>query len=333
MQTMDQEDEESDFSEKHVAAARFLRNHRLVNDILSDSLVPDVRSVVTTNRMQVLKRQVSSLTMHQQKLQTELQQIQDKFEAKKKRFLEASAHFQEEMKTRCALKPVDNEAYQRMLDKALEQIKAEKQLEDKKREEASRLAEVNGKDITPVSGQANDPDMDEDTIPDPIESEDTEEEEEKTDEDVSLDSVETSQSTLVEQPVPVAEAAPVIAPEVAPSVSLPIDPEVAPAITSEVAPQVAPSAPLPVDPPIVPEVLSQESKDQPISSEDVQKDSVEESAIQEPGVLPEEDTRIGQQVEPQVEPQVEAPVTQPDPEENVALEPKTQESIEEGQHV
>lgn len=122
----DEEDPDDGLSVKHVAHARFTRNHRLINDIVSETMVPDVRSVVTTNRIQVLKRQLNSLTSHHEKFEAELAQIEETYNAKKKKFLESSDEFNKELKKHC-VPAVDESKYKEMVAEQLEKLKNERE--------------------------------------------------------------------------------------------------------------------------------------------------------------------------------------------------------------
>ncbi|XP_037091324.1 SWI/SNF-related matrix-associated actin-dependent regulator of chromatin subfamily E member 1-like [Pollicipes pollicipes] len=153
----DEEDQDEQFSVKQVAHARYLRNHRLINEIFSDTVVPDVRTVVTTPRMQLLKRQVHSLTMHQKKLEGELQQIEEKFEAKKQKFEESTEVFNDELKTLCE-KKVDEAMFSNMVKKQMEVLRREREEQLKPVEPVQSPAPMTGSNVaTPADPSADEP--------------------------------------------------------------------------------------------------------------------------------------------------------------------------------
>ncbi|XP_017490766.1 PREDICTED: SWI/SNF-related matrix-associated actin-dependent regulator of chromatin subfamily E member 1-like [Rhagoletis zephyria] len=113
------------YSIKHLSAARFYRNHKLVAEIFDERVLPENRTN-PESRYHVLLRQTESLLMHHKTLNDELETIEARFQERKRALLDSSEKFDLEMKKRFAAKPVvDEAAYQRMVERALEQIRRE----------------------------------------------------------------------------------------------------------------------------------------------------------------------------------------------------------------
>ena len=113
-------DTDEGFSVKHVSAARFQRNHRLMQNILLDAtLVPSSRGIVTEQRLEVLQNQVQSLERHQRKLETELVDIEKNHTETKRKWQESTSNFMVELKRLRNLTPQEYFAQYKKKQQAL----------------------------------------------------------------------------------------------------------------------------------------------------------------------------------------------------------------------
>ncbi|KHJ48148.1 HMG box [Trichuris suis] len=107
IQPLDEESEELDPNNyRYMSSERFARNQRLIAEILSNVAIPDLRSVITTERINVLRSQVTSLSQHQATLENELRQLEETCEMRKRRIDESHATFEKRMKEMMENKPV-----------------------------------------------------------------------------------------------------------------------------------------------------------------------------------------------------------------------------------
>jgi SWI/SNF-related matrix-associated actin-dependent regulator of chromatin subfamily E, member 1 len=82
---------------RHVATVRYQRNQRLLNEIFNEYAVQDTRYLVTDKRIAQLKNQVTELEVHQEKLNKELTTLQNENEIKKRKIVDSTTSFQNEL--------------------------------------------------------------------------------------------------------------------------------------------------------------------------------------------------------------------------------------------
>jgi len=81
-------------SVKHSTAARYYRNHRLMQEVLLDSNVVQAgKNIITKKRHSTLSQQVESLNHHHLKLKNELVELERKHDMTKKKWIEQTEIF------------------------------------------------------------------------------------------------------------------------------------------------------------------------------------------------------------------------------------------------
>lgn len=119
---------EEQFTAKHVSHARFQRNHRLMQEVLSDSKLPDPGQLITQNRLNTLRLQVEQLKNHKRNLCHEIEGCEIRHQAKVERIREESERFRSEYTKVVEMRPIitDNQ-FAEMIIKAKHDIQREEE--------------------------------------------------------------------------------------------------------------------------------------------------------------------------------------------------------------
>lgn len=91
-----EDDETDNFFSKHLAAARFQRNHRLINVLFSEVVV-DQDQPSETDKLNSCRKRVKSLTEYQKKIDDEIIEMTEKFNRKKAKIIEDGEKFAEKL--------------------------------------------------------------------------------------------------------------------------------------------------------------------------------------------------------------------------------------------
>ncbi|CAH8458526.1 unnamed protein product [Heterobilharzia americana] len=123
-----EEDTEDQYTAKHVAAARFQRNHRLMQEVLSDARLPDPGQLITQSRLNTLRLQVEQLKNHKRNLCQEIEGCEARHKAKVQRIREESERFRMDYQKITAARPVITESqFADMIVKAKHDIQREEE--------------------------------------------------------------------------------------------------------------------------------------------------------------------------------------------------------------
>ncbi|CAF1007774.1 unnamed protein product [Rotaria sordida] len=126
------DDDEADdimFSSRHMAAARFQRNQRLLYEIFNEICIPDLRSNINIDRILTLRRQVDALKTHRETFEKDLNELEEKHAEKKRKFFDSNEKFYHEYNQTLSTN-LTQEKINEILQKCetIEKLQKEKQL-------------------------------------------------------------------------------------------------------------------------------------------------------------------------------------------------------------